>query len=39
MMNKIIKPVKPKEDDCNCGKSVKKTKRRKIIYKKTVKKR
>ena len=32
------KSVIPKEDDCNCGKSVKITKRKKIEYKKTINK-
>lgn len=38
-MVKIIKAVKPKlkEDDCGCGRRVKKTKRKKIVYKKTIK--
>ena len=36
-MSRIIKAVKPK-DDCGCGKRVKKTERRKIVYKKTIKK-
>lgn len=38
-MSRIVKAVRPKEDDCGCGKRVKKTERRKIIYKKTIKKR
>ena len=39
-MTKIIrgnKPI-PKEDDCRCGKPVKITERKKITYKKTVRK-
>lgn len=31
--------TKPKEDDCKCGRRVKITERKKIIYKKTIKKR
>lgn len=27
------------KDDCNCGKRVKKTERKKIVYKKTIKRR
>jgi len=40
-MVKIIKATKPlpKENDCGCGRQVKKTERKKIIYKKTIKKR
>lgn len=38
-MSKIIKAVKPKKDDCNCGRRVKRTKKRKIVYRKTIKKR
>lgn len=38
-MGRIVKAVKPKHDDCGCGKPVKKTERRKIIYKKTIRKR
>ena len=38
-MPKIIKAVKSKlKEDC-CGRRVKKTERRKIIYKKTIKRR
>lgn len=29
----------PKENDCGCGKSVKVTERKKIVYKKTISKR
>lgn len=39
-MRKTIKAVKPKSNnDCNCGKPVKRTQKRKIIYKKIIKKR
>jgi len=38
-MSRIIKAAKPKHDDCGCGKPVKKPNRRKIIYKKTIKRR
>ena len=39
-MSRIVKAVIPKyDDDCGCGKPVKKTERRKIIYKKTIKRR
>ncbi len=39
-MTKIIKGKKelPKDDDCRCGKSVKITERKKLEYKKIVKK-
>jgi len=38
-MVKIIKATRPlpKDNDCNCGKQVKKTERKKIVYKKTIK--
>lgn len=38
-MIKIIKGKKPipKEDDCGCGKRVKKNERKKIPFKKTIK--
>lgn len=39
-MGKIIKAVKPlPKDDCGCGRRVKKTERKPIVYKKTVRKR
>ena len=31
--------LRPKKDDCDCGKRVKKSERKKINYKKTVRKR
>jgi len=39
-MSKIIRRNKPlqKEDDCNCGKRVNKITRKKIVYKKSIKK-
>jgi len=37
---KTIKAVNPKiEDDCNCGKQIRKSERKKIIYKKIIKRR
>lgn len=38
-MSRIVKAVKLKDDDCGCGKPVNKIKRKKIIYKKTIKRR
>ena len=40
-MQKIIKAVKPlpKDDDCGCGRQVKRSERKPIVYKKTIKKR
>jgi len=38
-MKKTIKAVRPKDDDCGCGRRVKRTKKRKLVYKKKVKKR
>lgn len=38
-MSKIIKAVKPELEENCCGKRVKKTEKRKIVYKKTIKKR
>ena len=37
---RTIKATNPKtKDDCNCGKQVKKTERKKIVYKKIIKRR
>ena len=36
-MTKIIKAVKPKLEESCCGKRVKKTEKRKIVYKKIIK--
>jgi hypothetical protein len=38
-MKKTIKAVKPKLNENCCGKRVKRTEKRKLVYKKTVKKR
>ena len=38
-MARTIKATRPKKDDCNCGKQVKKTERKKIVYKRRTKKR
>lgn len=38
LMKKTIKAVRLKDDDCNCGKRVKRQNKRKLVYKKTVKK-
>lgn len=35
-MAKTIKAVRPKKDDCDCGRQVKKTERKKIVYKKRI---
>ena len=38
-MVRKIKAVKPQKDDCNCGKRVKKTERKKIVPKRRIRKR
>ena len=37
-MSKIIKTKLPKDDDCGCGRQVKKSERKSIVYKKTKRK-
>lgn len=38
-MARIIRARESDEDDCNCGKRIKKTEQRKIVYRKNKKKR
>lgn len=36
---RLIRKKLPKDNDCGCGKRVKKTEKKKLIYKKKIKKR
>jgi hypothetical protein len=38
-MAKVIRKPLPQDDDCHCGKPVKITERKKLVVKKTIKKR